>query len=265
MRTLRCLLLGRPRAPRKTRILLIVSLVAAGVAAGFAVKQILFSKGLYVERYQDGRVIPLSGMLLNPSGLENLKGDAEEDFLRLHRALRNYAKQHEKLPDDPRWLIEFTKSWPPERRVEASTFGTDDYKASDTYSKADEGFNYSWAYRSPRANGLPKPAEPSGDERDVWVYTDVYVRSGRRVFRDGSFVTEPAGSYLVLWSDGQIERTRLEDRVLVSLGGRGKTYFFRGETGVPSDAEPAGEAMSQKGNWWPPPAEPGGLDRNDLR
>lgn len=250
-------------SPKNTRLFLVVALVVAGVFVGFLVKQLLFSNGLYVEKYVDGRVIPLNGLLVNSNGLENLKGDAEDDFQRLHRALSSYAKEYGKLPDDPRWLIEFTSSWPPEHRVEANTFGTDDYAASDTYSKADEGFNYSWAYRSPRANGQPKPARATADQRDVWVYTDVYVRSRRRVFRDGSFVTDPAGSYLVLWSDGKVERVPLEERVLVSLGGRGKTYFFRGETGVPSNAESAGEANPQEGSWWPAPVD--GPESNDLR
>mgnify|MGYP006200310783 CR=1 FL=1 len=71
----------------------------------------LAKTGMWMDRYQDGRVIPVTGLKLNPNGLTNLQGDAKDDFRRLVGAIRAYADKYQRFPDDPRWLIEFTKKW----------------------------------------------------------------------------------------------------------------------------------------------------------
>ena len=48
----------------------------------------LAKTGMWMDRYQDGRVIPVTGLKLNPNGLTNLQGDAKDDFRRLAGAIR---------------------------------------------------------------------------------------------------------------------------------------------------------------------------------
>jgi hypothetical protein len=228
----------------------IASLLAAGVGLGFGVKAVLHQQKVYVEVYEDGRAIPVGGLLVNPHGLENLEYDAEDDFRRLAVALREYVDKHEKLPDHPHDLLGLSDG--SGGKIDESAFYSQDSERAD--HPGQPGFSYSWAWRGPRADGAPKPARPASGERDVWVFSEDYVRSGRRVYRNGTYRSQPEGYYVVLWSDGAVERVPPQDRVLVGSGAFESTYFFRGEVGVPADARTASDHLPERGRWWPAPA-----------
>ena len=197
----------------------------------------LAKTGRWMDRYQDGRAIPVTGLKLNPDGLTNLQGDAKDDFRRLAGAIRAYADKNQRFPDDPRWLIEFTKKWPESTRVTADCFDTPDRKKSDTFDSTDFGFGYLWAYRSPRPDGKPRPVFPGPGERDVWLYTDTYVRSNSTVYKTGSGSTKPEGHYLVAWSDGKVEELPISayKRTQFHLGSA--RMGFVGEPGIDENSK----------------------------
>ena len=189
----------------KKRLLFTALLLLPIAVTTIGIRLYLAKTGRWMDRYQDGRAIPVTGLKLNPDGLTNLQGDAKDDFRRLAGAIRAYADKNQRFPDDPRWLIEFTKKWPESTRVTADCFDTPDRKKSDTFDSTDFGFGYLWAYRGPRPDGKPRPVFPGPGERDVWLYTDTYVRSNSTVYKTGSGSTKPEGHYLVAWSDGKVE------------------------------------------------------------
>jgi len=189
----------------KKRLLFTALLLLPIALTTIGIRLYLAKTGRWMDRYQDGRAIPVTGLKLNPDGLTNLQGDAKDDFRRLAGAIRAYADKNQRFPDDPRWLIEFTKKWPESTRVTADCFDTPDRKKSDTFDSTDFGFGYMWAYRGPRPDGKPRPVFPGPGERDVWLYTDTYVRSNSTVYKTGSGSTKPEGHYLVAWSDGKVE------------------------------------------------------------
>jgi hypothetical protein len=239
----------------KKNTLLILAAVGLPLVVGLLIKQFMFRSGVYVERYTDGRLIPPGGLLLNSNPLTGLANDTEEDFRRLYKGLKDYATQLGKFPEDPRYLVAFTSKWSHAQRVTVDCFGTPDYEKSDDYWEGDAGFNYRWSYMTPRADGSKKSVKDSGPGRDVWVYSEVLVRSRRTVFRDGTLKDSPEGSFVVLWSDGVVENIPLSKRVTVPQGGSGSAFYFAGERGVPPTAAPTGEGNIRKAKWWPAPKE----------
>jgi len=214
----------------KKRLLFTALLLLPIALTTIGVRVYLAKTGQWLERLPDGRVIPVSGLKLNPNGLTNLQGDAKDDFRRLVGAIRAYADKYQRFPDDPRWLIEFTKKWPESTRVTADCFDTPDRKKSDTFDSSDFGFGYKWFYRSPRPDGKPRPVFPGPGERDVWLFTDTYMRANQTVYRTGSASSKPEGHYLVAWSDGKVEE--------LPLSAYKRTQFHLGSASMGFDGEP---------------------------
>ena len=221
----------------KKRLLFTALLLLPIALSTVGVRIYLAKTGLWMDRFQDGRAIPVTGLKVNPNGLTNLQGDAKDDFRRLVGAIRAYADKHQRFPDDPRWLIEFTKKWPESTRVTADCFDTPDRKKSDTFDSTDFGFGYLWAYRGPRPDGKPRPVFPGPGERDVWLYTDTYVRSNSTVYKTGSGSTKPEGHYLVAWSDGKVEELPISayKRTQFHLGSA--RMGFVGEPGIDENSK----------------------------
>jgi hypothetical protein len=221
----------------KKRLLFTALLLLPIAVTTIGIRLYLAKTGRWMDRYQDGRVIPVTGLKLNPDGLTNLQGDAKDDFRRLVGAIRAYADKNQRFPDDPRWLIEFTKKWPESTRVTADCFDTPDRKKSDTFDSSDFGFGYLWAYRGPRPDGKPRPVFPGPGERDVWLYTDTYVRSNSTVYKTGSGSTKPEGHYLVAWSDGKVEELPISayKRTQWHLGSA--SMGFVGEPGIDENSK----------------------------
>jgi hypothetical protein len=221
----------------KKRLLFTALLLLPIAVTTIGIRLYLAKTGRWMDRYQDGRAIPVTGLKLNPDGLTNLQGDAKDDFRRLVGAIRAYADKYQRFPDDPRWLIEFTKKWPESTRVTADCFDTPDRKKSDTFDSSDFGFGYMWAYRGPRPDGKPRPVFPGPGERDVWLYTDTYVRSNSTVYKTGSGSTKPEGHYLVAWSDGKVEELPISayKRTQWHLGSA--SMGFVGEPGIDENSK----------------------------
>jgi hypothetical protein len=116
--------------------------------------------------------------------------------------------------------------------VTADCFDTPDRKKSDTFDSTDFGFGYMWAYRGPRPDGKPRPVFPGPGERDVWLYTDTYMRSNKTVYKTGAGSTKPEGHYLVAWSDGKVEELPISayKRTQFHLGSA--NMGFDGEAGI---------------------------------
>ena len=119
----------------------------------------------------------------------------------------------------------------------ADCFDTPDRKKSDTFDSTDFGFGYLWAYRSQRPDGKPRPVFPGPGERDVWLYTDTYVRSNSTVYKTGSGSTKPEGHYLVAWSDGKVEELPISayKRTQFHLGSA--RMGFVGEPGIDENSK----------------------------
>ncbi len=215
---------------------------------GLAVKHFASQKGVYNERYTDGRLIPIGGLMVNPNSLEGLENDSEDDFRRLYGAIKAYAAQHKKFPD-PRKLIAYTASWKPVDQVTEDTFTSTDYMKSDNAEAVRKEFPYQWRYLAPRPDGTDKPLILVAGERDIWVQTDALSRSQMKVFQDGTFTTDPIGHILVLWSDGKVEKLSIDKQRVASTGLNETTLYYEGETGVPNSAQPAPSSKPARGTW----------------
>jgi hypothetical protein len=226
----------------KKRLLFTALLLLPIALTTIGVRVYLAKTGQWLERLPDGRVIPMTGLKLNPNGLTNLQGDAKDDFRRLVGAIRAYADKYQRFPDDPRWLIEFTKTWPESTRVTADCFDTPDRKMSDSFNNTDVGFGYKWFYRSPRPNGKPRPVFPGPGERDVWLFTDTYMRANQTVYRTGSATSKPEGHYLVAWSDGKVEELPLSAYKRTQFHLVSASMGFDGEPGIDENSKVAVES-----------------------
>lgn len=218
---------------------------AFALIVGLAIKQFAAGQGFYSERYEDGRVIPRNGLLVNPHGLDDLNFDAEEDLRRLGKALIAYQSEKGQLPDDPKALIKFTESWPQADRVREDHFGSQDHIKSDSGFEqrgrtADRArMSYQFVYRAARTLGSAARRVRERDGAELWIVAYEYVRSNRTVFRDGSQTTRPEGFYVALWSTGEVQRVPLTDEVVIPTGPNEWSARFRGEKGVSSTAPPA--------------------------
>jgi len=221
---------------KTSRKVVLLSFAAIAVLGGFFfLKQQLAGSGIYLERYDDGQIIPLAGLRLNPNQLSDSDFDAKEDFRRLSKALNSFYLANGKYPDDPRQLIAFTLKWAEKDRVTEETLTSADIAKSDSGIYYHDLQTYDWRFRGKRADGGAHQPTKAGETSSVLVSTDAYYRRNRVVFRDGHYEDRPEGYILTLWSDGSVREVPRSDYV-----GVGKkwdmTMFFRNEAGVPKDA-----------------------------
>lgn len=205
----------------------VLSLAALGAILGW-------NRPQWPERptYLD-REIPESGLVLNPEGANN-PGDPKEavkDLGIVYKGLKAYIARHGKFPMPG----ELAGSDEKPGLVARDAFKVPDIDLSDYGSAKDPNSTYAFAYRAPRFDDSPKPIAPSNGDRDVWMYTDVYVRRNETVFRDGSKTTQPTGVYVVLWSDGKIKYIDPLDVVWTGRDGS-MIMRFPGEPGTQGDA-----------------------------
>lgn len=230
---------------KKTTVFAWAGGFAFALIAGLAIKQLAAGQGFYAERYEDGRVIPLNGLLVNPHGLDDLDFDAEEDLRRLGKALIAYQSEKGQLPDDPKALIKFTESWPEADRVQEDHFGSQDHVKTDSgFENPDRAadrarMSYQFVYRAASALGPAARRIRERDGAELWIVAYEYVRSNRMVFRDGSQTTRPEGHCVALWSTGEVQRVPLTDEVIIPTGPNEWSVRFRGEKGISRTAPPA--------------------------
>lgn len=187
-----------------------------------------------------GRFIPVGGLELNPEGKDH-PGDpteAERDLAQIYKGLKRYVALHGKFP------MPGELAGSPENKglLPREYFLLPDLDYADYASKEDENMTYAFAYRAPRFDMSPKPIAPANGQRDVWMYTDVYVRRNTKVFRDGSREINPEGVYVVLWSDGEIERIHPLDVVWTGPDGN-QIMRFPGEPGTEKLGTPERERI----------------------
>ncbi len=194
----------------------------------------------------DGVPIPKAGLVVNPAG--ERPGDpaeAERDFRRIYQALTAFRDAHRRLPT-PLELIGDGKS-PSQVGLTMADFQTPDYKESDGHSANRwNATQYELSYLSDRPDGTRKPDFPASGERDVWMTTDVYARRHQIVRPDARSEMRWTGCYVLLWSDGKIERVAPGDVLTYLDSPIAATWTYRGQTGNPKGVVSAREAAAKE-------------------
>jgi hypothetical protein len=84
-----------------------------------------------------------------------------------------------------------------------------------------------------RSDRTPKPHNPEPGERDVWAVAEQCAKMKLLTTQQYEARLWLQGDYVVLWSDGQIERVPFKDRPHVKLDDKTWLSFYKGEAGVP--------------------------------
>jgi len=191
--------------------------------------------------------IPPEGLVVNPKGVD--LGDPEnavKDFRRIYSAMDAYRRQTNRLPSLGE-LLDFSK---PLAGVQLTKddFNVPDAHLADGYVEGNQNLStFMFAYRMPRPNGAPKPAFPAPGERDVWLVATDYTRNNQVLRRDRTADFDFKGVYVVLWSDGQIDKIDAGDARFAMKGPSGN-LVFAGEAGAPKDTRSLKDIYSVGGN-----------------
>lgn len=188
-----------------------------------------------------GRTVPPGGLVIHPNGVGHPgdPGNAEDDLQRIYRALHSFIRANRRFPT----FAELTEKC----GLSTSDFEVPDEKFSDSYAPGQHGRCYGFAYLLPRPNGKPRPPEPAGGDRDVWLYSDIYSRDNEVVLQNGKHLFNPQGSYVVLWSDGQVERIAAKDVIWYRSSDGGWVRWFSGQADLPVGIRSVSEFYSHLG------------------
>lgn len=210
----------------------------AGVLCGIGVA-LWHRANPLVARLPDGRWVWSTGLLLNPnSSIAGKPARTEASFKRLYQAIVAFRDANQRLPYAPQELERFAKDHSSKVSLAPDDLTSQDVRLSDEYSHGvRDHLGYVFDLRGPRPNGQDKPAFPKLGEKDAWVSTTVYLRDNARVYPDMSVKAKPSGFYIVLWSDGDIERIPAGKLMWVSNAG-GLEGHYPGQTGIPRNAIP---------------------------
>ncbi|RYG31056.1 hypothetical protein EON81_23720 [bacterium] len=208
------------------------------VGIGLALGATLFGTLLLKRREQlrwYGQDVPESGLVLNPKGAN--PGDplnAERDFARIYQGMIAFRKQFGRLPTAKELDVERLQSGPFPLRQE--DLESPDYKLADGVKLDTDHKGYVYDYWvPPRLNGKPKPAYPAPGERDVWISSgDIYIRRHQVVYPDLHSEMNITGCYVVLWSDGKIERIKPGDVLTYADSATSTSYTYPGAAGNPA-------------------------------
>ena len=212
-----------------------VTVAIAGLVVGFFIRK--ETKAALNMKVWD-RVLRDQPVKINPEGAKNPgnPNEAVQRLRRIYHVMNSYREKHNGLPS----LGELLGSGSKPGLIAQEDQVLPDQEFKDGLPDPSKNDCFTWAYRSPRPNGQPKPAFPSTGEKDVWVYTDLYIRRNQTIMPDGHSEFEPRGVYVVLWSDGTIEKVPMQDAVLIGEG-LSSTYSFAGQAGNPKKTETWGE------------------------
>ena len=192
------------------RLPFLLALCAAGVLIGVLLNFVWHPKPKYVFM---GREIPEGGLVVHPQGVGH-PGDPEnavKAFRKIYAAMDAFRRINNRLPE-PEEMMDFSKPLAPGHQLTREDFNTPDWPYSDRYLQKDRNPNYQFTYYTARPDGTPRPAFPAKGEKDIWFRCDDYTRSNQIVQRDhtkDSFF--PTGVFVVLWSDGSIEKVPVQD------------------------------------------------------
>jgi hypothetical protein len=176
-----------------------------------------------------------TGVSANNRGSEEIHPEeAESDFRSVYAALDAFRREKKRLPTAKPELLDFAKQ--KGLALTSEDFVSVDVRKSDSYAQGmHDHLDYRMDWRGSRPKGERKPAFPKAGEKDAWLTTDIFVRSNTTLYPDMTAKNNPSGFFLVLWSDGSVERIRQEDQVWVAESD-GFTSYFPGQTGVPRGA-----------------------------
>ncbi|MDX2066024.1 MAG: hypothetical protein SFX74_09805 [Fimbriimonadaceae bacterium] len=218
----------------------IIAVVVLGCVAGISVATYLRQTPA-ISRFDQ---IPPGGKIKNPRGKNpGNPENAVSDFKRVYPAMVAFRKLHGRLPS-LRELLDFERPLAPGHHLREEDFVAADYQYSDRYLPEAENHSYMFAYANERPDGTPKPAFPKPGERDVWLVSDDYTRLNVVTYPDERSARDYRGVYVVLWSDGKIEKIRNADTLHSPTDG-GWLLAFPGETGVSKHAQTHAEFYSE--------------------
>lgn len=93
---------------------------------------------------------------------------------------------------------------------------------------------YPYLSSGTRPDGQPLGAPKAAGARDVVAWTEIYFHRNIRYLKDGATPSKPAGFYLVLWDDGQVEQVPYNKAKYL---GPQRSYpyqtVFEGQAGLP--------------------------------
>jgi hypothetical protein len=214
-----------------------IQISLAGLLTGVFIYLINWQYPLF-GRLTDGRLVPPTGVKVNQTvGDGDRPEDVERDFRKIYDAILAFRKATGHLPVRGGGvdLVEFAKSHPEVDLTEANLTPRD-FTHSDRYASGSRShFEYMFNLRGGRPFAVPMPAVPKPGERDAWVSTDLFLKRNTVVYPNMTAKSNPTGFYIVLWSDGQIERVPPDGKVFVSESD-GLTEYYAGQAGVPKNA-----------------------------
>lgn len=216
-----------------------ILLTAGGISIGaFAALQVPIR-----EPRPSGKVGPAAeqGVVMNPLGALH-PGDpanAERDFRVIYRAMDAFRRKRRRLPS----LGELTGTPANHYKglVPADAWTNPDSAYEDGANPeqwAKGRFQYMFSYQAPRFDGTVKPAFPKNGERDVWMVARQCVRQNMVLLPNHHARYRLAGCFVVLWSDGRIERVPTAKELVVRKNARRWNFCFAGEAGIPKSARP---------------------------
>jgi len=216
----------------KIKFIITIVLASAACLAGFLLARASLRKESLAV-YQDGRKIPPSGLVIDPQGVNN-PGDtrnAERDFRKIYKALITFRKSKGRLPKGGEFLtlnsdgesavgLTHDDLHNPDRRFA---------DGKDVREGAKLSCDYALAWLAKRKDGTKKPSFPKRGERDVWMISQDYIRDGLTIYPDGTGKYHKKGVYVVLFSDGKIERIPYSATLLIPTGPQSFALAMPGE------------------------------------
>lgn len=163
--------------------------------------------------------------------------NAESDFRTIYRAIDSYRRKFGRLPA-PRDLLG-TAANHFKGLVDADAWTNPDTinsEGPDPQKRANGRNHYMVSLLATRVDGTRKPPFPTPGERDVWLVAPQYARGNALILPNHRSKRHLQGCYVVLWSDGKVERIPARDQCVVTVGKRG-CFVFRGEAGMPKGAK----------------------------
>lgn len=192
-----------------------------------------------LARLKDGRLVPPWGLKVNPNTMDKANpGEVEREFKKIYGAMVAFRKSKGRLPFA---LSELMATSPNDtyQPLTQEDLTPSDYVISDDYAAGmRDQFQYTPDFRGKRPDGSDKPAYPKPGERDAWVSTGIYKFENTVIYPNLTARSSPSGSFIVLWSDGTIERIPADRQLWIPVGNTLEASF-PGQTGIPRSARTA--------------------------
>jgi len=210
---------------------------AASIAAAVLGVWAAFSCRRPAPVFWEGKEVPENGLVLHPAGRDH-PGNPDEavrDFTKIYAAIAAYRSVNSKLPT-LRELLDFSKPLTPGHQLQEDDFKTPDHVYADNYLEKDQSpSHYMLSLYGTRSDGSATSVVSSTSSRDVWLVCTDYTRTNQTVHRDRHSEYEYSGVFVVLWSDGAVEKIRNGDQLVMPTG-KTRAMYFKGQSGIPPTA-----------------------------